>query len=117
MEEKFISRTKFDVVIGTKSDNRLLTTKEVGYSLSFEGTNYYVLKLWVWARETYYLVRNRDSDTRYTVFTKKIDGEATPRFQNPVGFAWVPENLRTHLEIRFNIPSMHVYMSLFPSTC
>jgi len=35
--------------------------------------------------------------------------------QNPVGFARLPDEVKTHLEMTFNLLNRKLFMSLFPA--
>ena len=113
--EQVTEKVVYDLVTGKKAEGKVLYALPGGRALSFPGTNYYVLKLWMLYNHTYYLVRNRDDQMRYTVFAKKIEDDAGIRFQNPVGAGWVSSDLTTHLEIKFRFPRQSIFMCLFPA--
>lgn len=115
MDQEFAVRTKYDLVVGQEQDGRLLESKEVGEAFNYEGTNFFVLNFWS-LEKPFFLVPNRDQETRYTIFRKKIDDGERPLFQKPVGRAWVPHGLRTHLHLVLNFPREHAFMCLFPQT-
>ena len=117
MDQNYTSRTKYDLVTGKEYDGRLLETKRVGDAFKYEGSHYYILDIWGKGLP-YYLVPNRDQETRYTLFEKKIDCEekGRPIFQRPIGRAWIPEGLRTHLHLYTNFSREHAYMCLFPES-
>lgn len=106
--------SKHELVFGRKQGGTLALAFPAGHALTDEGSSYYALKLWSLYSMTYYLVRTRDDEGRYTVFAKKVDGEEGVKFQNPVGTGFIPRDLKTHLEIRFRFPRGRVFMSLFP---
>lgn len=106
-------RTKFDLFVGNECEGRLLDMKAIGEAFNYEGASYYVLNFWS-LEKPFFLVPNRDQESRYTIFRKKIDTESRPVFQKPVGRAWVSEKLRTHLHLMLNFPRDHAFMSLFP---
>lgn len=115
----FSNRTKHDVVMGRKSAGAILEGRPVGHALNFEGTNYFVLKLWERPKDTYFISRNRDDESSYTVFAKKVEVEdesGNVKFQNPIGYARLKNDLRTHLEVTLTLSRVQVYMSLFPGT-
>ena len=115
--EQVTEKIVYDLVTGKKTEGKVLYALPAGRALSFSGTNYYVLKLWMLYNHTYYLVRNREDQMRYTVFAKKIEDEGGEvHFQNPVGMGWVSSDCNTHLEIKFRFPRQSVFMNLFPIT-
>lgn len=114
MENDFKVNTKFEVVFGRKYENKLLHTKDAGHALNAEGASYYAIYLWHTGK-TYYLSPNRSCETQYTIYEKKVEDSGSIHFRNPVGRAWVPHDLTTHLEIDFNAMNRRLYMSLFPS--
>lgn len=114
--EQVTEKTVYDLVTGKKSEGQVLFSLPAGRAISFPGTNYYVLKLWALYNHTYYLVKNRDDQMRYTVFAKKVEDDAGIRFQNPIGAGWVSSDLTTHLEIKFRFPRQSIFMSLFPAS-
>jgi hypothetical protein len=111
----YSNRTKHDVFMGQRVEGALLTPKQVGYALQFEGTDYFVLKFWERPQVTYYISKNRDSDTNYTVFAKRIEEETRIKFQNPVGSAQLKPDLKTHLELQLPFSRLRAFMSLFPA--
>lgn len=112
----FSDRTKHEVVRGSRQSGLEGKTFPAGHALHFEGTEYFVLKLWFQQERTYFISKNHGSDEVYTVFGKKAqqEGETQVRFQNPIGFARVNEQ-KTHLEIVLPDLPRRYYMSLFPS--
>jgi len=112
--ENYINRTKFEISTGKKVDGRLLYSKAQGYALQFEGSPYFVVRLWIFEKELY-LVRTRDDEMRYTVFAKKVQEGEQVRFQSPVGKGRITEELKSHLEIYLELLSKPIFMNLFPS--
>lgn len=115
MDQTYLVKIKYDLSFGRKFDGRLVMTRDAGHALNIEGTNYYNVYLWHTGKY-YYLSPNRDKETTYTIFEKKTDDANTSYFRNPVGRAWVPSDLKTHLELDFNAMEKHLFMSLYPST-
>src|ERR1700751_186457 len=95
----YSDRTKHDVVMGTKENGALANTRIAGHALNFLGTSYFLLKLWERPKDTYFVAKNRDDEANYTVFAKRIEDGSTVRFQNPVGYARLRDDLKTHLEV------------------
>ena len=113
--EQVTEKVAYDLVTGKRTDGAILYSLPAGRAIAFPGTSYYVLKLWMLYNHTYYLVKNRDDQMRYTVYAKKLEDDTGVRFQNPVGAGWISGDLTSHLEIKFRFPRQSVYMSLFPA--
>lgn len=98
-----------------KVTGRLAHTKAAGHAINADGTDYYSLYLWHTGK-TYYLSPNLDNLSGFTIFERKSGFGSQPHFQNPVGRAWVPGDLSTHLELEFNAMERRVFMSLYPDS-
>ncbi len=109
------SASKYDIFLGNVVDGALLDKKIAGFALLFEGNRYYVMRLMMFPHTWYFLSKNKDSQTHYTVFAKCLRSKDTVRFQDPVGLAILSDDLKTHLEVYFPILDTTVYMSLFPT--
>jgi hypothetical protein len=111
----FSNRTKYAVIRGSRYGLSEGKQYPAGHALQFEGTVYYVLKLWFQPNVTYFISKNDEESQFHTVFTKKIQEEdGSVRFQNPVGYArGLPD--KEHLEIVLPDFSRRYYMSLFPA--
>ncbi len=107
-------RAKHEVVSGKKAAEGLKYSRPVGHALNFEGTEYFILKLWEKPNDTFYVSRNQTHPGSYTVFSKRIEEGSSFRFQNPVGRGSVLDDLKTHLELVFSLSRTRVYLSLFP---
>jgi len=107
-------RSKFDLLYAVKENGSLQDIRPAGHALKFDGTDYYVLKLWFLYGFTYFLVKNRADQTRYTLFTRKVDTPDGVRFQNPIGSASNRHDLKDYLEIKIPIFREGIFMSLFP---
>lgn len=112
--ENEISRVKHDVFVGQIEGGRLNESFHIGFALKYDGEDHYIVKLWPIPGATYYLAKSRDGD-KYTVFTKRVDGEYGLKFQNPIGFAVMKPELKEYMEIFLRLPRQRVYMSLYPS--
>ena len=98
--------------IGTDIKNQL----HAGEAYEIENVTrvFYVIKMWTFPREVFYLSPNKDNSGSYTLFAKKVGDEFNPTFRRPVGFGFVSEDLKQYLEIQFTFPRQRVFMSLFP---
>jgi hypothetical protein len=114
INEEHIStdRAVYEIVTGKKGAGKLEFALTTGRALVFPGTNYYVIKLWGFYNITYYLVKNRDDQTRYTVFSRKIEDDSGIRFLNPVGAGWISTDLPNYLEIKFRFPRQSLFMGI-----
>jgi len=115
MELPMVVKTKFALVFGKKVGGRLVNTKAAGHALMGNDTDYYSLYLWHTGK-TYYLSPNLDSIRNFTIFEKKVGLGNQPHFQNPVGRAWVPGDVGTHMELEFNAMERRIFMSLYPDS-
>lgn len=104
----------YQVFIGTKQNGLLRDPVIAGHGIHYVGDDHYVLKLMMIPNVSYFLAKNPSSQATYTVFTKCLRSGDRLRFQNPVGFARLSDDLKTHLEIEFPLLKTSVYMSLFP---
>lgn len=114
----YSNRTKHDLYLPGSETSQEPEMKMAGHALNFEGTNYFLMKLWERPRDTYYLSKNRDGDGTYTLFAKRIDAESgiPARFQNPVGVGRFRADLKSHIEVSFTLSRVRVYLSLYPTT-
>jgi hypothetical protein len=110
-----LQTTKHEIVIGRKQNGELTNALATGQAFLREGDNYYTVKLMMFPGQTYYLVKNKDSHDRYTVFAKQVKTEDTMKFQNPVGSGRLSLELSSHLEIYFPVIRSQMFMCLFPS--
>lgn len=110
-----VQTTKHEIVIGRKQDSQLVNTLATGQAFLREGDSYYTVKLMMFPGQTYYLVKNRDSHDRYTVFAKQVKTEESVKFQNPVGSGRLSQELSSYLELYFPVIRSQMFMCLFPS--
>ncbi len=109
------STIKHEILIGRKQDGELTKTLVAGQAFLNEGDNFYTVKLMMFPGQTYYLMKNKDSQDRYTVFAKQVKTEDTMKFQNPVGSGRLSEDLTAYLEIYFPVIRSQMFMCLFPA--
>ncbi len=107
------SCTKHEIVIGKRNQGTLEKPLLTGHAFLNAGDEFYTVKLMMFPGQTYYLVKNRDSQ-RYTVFAKQVSDERGTRFQNPVGLGQLLQDVM-YMEIYFPILRSQMYMSLYPS--
>lgn len=112
--ENEVSRLKHDIFVGFMNGNELTESFPIGYALKFDDADYYVVKLWPLPGATYYLAKCRDG-SKYTIFTKKVDMETGVKFQNPIGFASMRDEVKDYIEMFIRYPRQRLFMSVFPA--
>ena len=109
-----MNQLRFEILRGREVNGGLTALKLCGYAFQNEGDSYYRIKLFTLGDQTYYMSKNMGPG--YTIFAKVVVNEdGKPVFQNPVGFAKVLDQIRTHLFVKFSDLGSSMYMSLFPS--
>lgn len=108
--------TKYEIMFGRVVDGTLMNRMLAGFAVQFEGDNHYVIRFSMFPNIPFYLSKNRDSQTQYTVFAKVVrdQNSSAIRFQNPVGSGRLYPDLKSHLELRFPLLNATVFMNLFP---
>jgi hypothetical protein len=109
----YTNRTYHEVIRGSRFGLTEGRQYPAGYALRFEGTSYYVFKLWFQQERSYFIRKNEENSDYYTVFSKKeVQPDNSARLLNPVGFARM-NPAKEHLEVILpDFPSRY-YMSLF----
>jgi hypothetical protein len=105
---------KHDLFVGFMNGTDLTDAFPIGHALKLAEAEYYILKLWPLPTVTYYLAKNRDGG-KYTIFAKRIVSEAGVKFQNPVGFAIMRDDVKNYVEIFLRFPRQRLFMSVFPA--
>ena len=108
------SITVYEVHVGRVDGGQLKDKTIAGHVTQKEGENYYLLRLMMVPNVLYFLVKNTNSNGKYTLYTKCIRNGYQVRFQNPVGFGELREDLLTHLEIKLSLFDRSIFMSLYP---
>lgn len=108
--------TRFDIVTGKIENGTIFKPMHAGVALSYPGEAHYVLRLSMFPRCFYYLNKNQDSASQYTVYSRRVVDKNTGAvlFQKPVGQGRLAPEIKTHLEIKFPLLGTSVFMSLFP---
>ncbi len=114
--EKTKVKSRFHIYTGFREGDSIKNELQAGEAYEVDEVNrpFYMLKMWAFPREVFYLSPNRGDDGNFTLFAKKIGDEHNPTFRRPVGFGFVSRDLKKHLEIQFTFPRQRVFMSLFP---
>lgn len=107
--------TKYELFTGRKVDRELVKPLVAGQAFLKDDENFYTVKLMMFLGQTYYMVKNKDSSDRYTVFAKQVKTESGMKFQNPVGSGRLSEELSSFLEIYFPVLRAQLFMSLYPT--
>lgn len=106
---------RFHIYTGYREGSVIRNELQAGEAYEVEGAKpYYVVKMWAFPREVFYLASNRSEDGNFTLFAKKLGDDSDPTFRRPVGFGFISRDLKKHLEIQFTFPRQRVFMSLFP---
>jgi hypothetical protein len=109
-----VNHKRYEIYRGREINGQLTGLRLCGYAFQNNGDSYYRVKLFFLPDNTYYMSKNLGEG--YTIFAKMIAHEdGKTGFQNPVGFAKLMEQVRTHLYVRFPDLGSHMFMSLFPS--
>lgn len=106
--------TRYEICRGREVEGKLVDLKTAGYAYLNEGCEFYVVKLFFLPRNTYFLSKNRNTPSGYTIFAKTFESGTHRHFQNPVGSGRLLESVKTHLAIQFPDLASQMYMSLFP---
>lgn len=104
---------KHQVVCAEKNGKTLEGAFRAGEAFLHEGDDYYVLKLAAFPF-AYYLRKNKNADTNYTIFARRRETPDGVRLQDPVGKASLVEELKSHLEIHIPILRLNLFMNLYP---
>ena len=110
-----IIEQKHDLAVGRCEDGKILFPKNAGSAIRRGEDPFYSLRLHMFPGVTYFLSKNHGDNPNFTLFSRILRTEDGVRFQNPVGAARLRPDLKSHLEIRFNLIDRRVFMSLFPS--
>ena len=106
---------KHDLYVGRCEDGKLLYSKHAGAAFQTSGAPFFTLRLHMFPGVSYFLSKNHGDGGSYTLFSKIVRDDDGTRFQNPVGFARLRTDLKTHLEVSLNLLERRIYMSLFPA--
>jgi hypothetical protein len=104
----------FQLFIGEKTQTELNEPTIAGHGFHYEGDEHYLLKLMMIPNVSYFLVKNPSAQVAYTVYTKCFYENGRQRFQNPVGFAKLKQELKHFMEIELPLFKTSVFMSLYP---
>ncbi len=109
-------KTVHEIVTGTINDGQLQFVRSVGQAKLYEGNSYYVLKLTMYPAPSYFLVKNKGSLDKYTIYSKVRKAGDEKQFRKEVGYGRLRADLKDYLELQFHLLNRSVFMSLFPKT-
>lgn len=109
-------KARFHIYTGYREGDKIKNELQAGEAYLIEAVKrpFYMVKMWAFPRDVFYLTTNKDKPEDFTLFAKKIGDESDPTFRRPVGFGFISRDLKKHLEIQFTFPRQRVFMSLFP---
>jgi hypothetical protein len=109
----YANRTYHEIFRGSRSDLADGKQFQAGYALRFDGTVYYVMKLWFQQERSYFIKKNDGNSDCYSVFGKKeVQPDKSVRLLNPLGHARMTED-KEYLEIILPDLPRRYYMTLF----
>lgn len=111
----YAKSTKYEIFTGFKKDGNLEAKLPAGAAFLDDGLSYYKIRLMIFPQTIYYLVKNKDEQDRYTVYSKMINDGQNVKFLNPIGGGILDRNLQSYLELKFPVLRAHLFMSLFES--
>lgn len=109
-----IQSDKHEIFTGFKKEGNIEAKLLVGAAFKDNGVAHYKVRLMMFPGYTYYLVKNRDSVDRYTVYSRSKNENNHLKFINPVGSAILDSKLQSYLEIKFPLLRASMFMSLYP---
>lgn len=110
-------KSRFHIYTGYREGSRLKHEFQAGeaYEVENERKPHYIVKMWAFPQDVFYLCQSKDDDGKFTLFAKRVGTDAEPSFRRPVGFGYLSRELKQYLEIQFTFPRQRVFMSLFPA--
>ena len=109
---------KHEIFTGFRKANLIDAKLLVGAAFKEVNQAYYKIRLMMFPGYTYYLVKNREGQDRYTVYSRMVtekNNQNQVKFLNPVGNGVLDSKLQSYLEVRFPMLRAYVYMSLYPN--
>jgi hypothetical protein len=110
--EEYVS--KHELLIGKKKNAELVNAMVAGQAFQRTDENYFTVKIMMFPGQTYYLVKNREGNNRYTVFSKLVKTQESTKFQNPVGAGRLSAELPEYMEIYFPVLRTQMFLCLYP---
>ncbi len=110
-----IKASKYEIITGFKKNGTIEAQLPAGAAFHEERTTYYKIRLMIFPQTVYYLVKNRDTNDRYTIYAKMVNDGNNLKFLNPVGNGLLDRNLQSFMELRFPVLRAQLFMSLYES--
>lgn len=98
---------KFEIVTGNEKN------KHAGVSIFKEEDGIYKIHLNILPNVTYFMQKNK-SGSALTIFSRKVKTGTETKLLNPVGYGRILKDLKTHMQLHFEVLNTNLYMSLFP---
>lgn len=115
--EKQNIKARFHLYTGYREDSALKHVFQAGeaYEVENDLKPHYIVKMWSFPQDVFYLSRSKENDEKFTLFAKRTGPDSEPCFRRPVGFGYISRDLKQYLEIQFTFPRQRIFMSLFPA--
>lgn len=116
MDENHNQVTKLNILMGRRQGNSVGRTFPVGSALVFPNCEYYVVKLWMFGSQSFFMAQKRNDPTAFTLFARKLvqpDGQV--KLLNPVGRARLHPELPDFIRVQLNLLHFPFYIELLPS--
>lgn len=105
---------KYELYTGFRKDTNIEARLLIGSAFKDPGTFYYKIKLMMFPGQSYYLVKNRESVDRYTIYSRiRNEGQET-KFLNPIGNGTLDPKLQSYMELKFPLLKAQIFMNLYP---
>lgn len=115
-QDNNVKAEKHEIFAGFRKENKIDAKLLVGAAFKELNETYYKIKLMMFPGHTYYLVKNKEGQDKYTVYSRMVTekNQNQIKFLNPVGNGILDSKLQSYLEVRFPMLRAYVYMSLYP---
>ena len=116
MEEIQMNGTKLSMLMGRARGTQLTQTFPVGHALLFPDCPYYIVKMWMFGGQSFYLSRRKKDPASFTLFARKvIDPSGRVKLLNPVGSGRLNPEFPDYIEVHINLLHYPVFIELLPS--
>lgn len=106
---------KFNLTTGKiNEDGSISVADQVGYAYLKPGGKTFRLKFWMFPKESYFLSRDVDSDSTYTILSVEdyLSSNLEPKtVWREIGKGYVMGN---YIRLNFHLIKEEIYLSLFP---
>lgn len=106
---------KHEVITGTITHGKIEGRQWAGEAFYYPEDDYFQLQLAIFPFP-YYVCRNKDSSSHYTVWAQKVKDVYPVLFRRPVGVGVIENDLKNYLEIHIPLLGLPVnpLLCLFP---